>query len=93
MMALYDSDLREEVFTLMELADVKNYTQFVDLKGSSQHGKKEGTVSWPGSNEIILLIMSEEQKANFCEVVSNYKKERSTPPGLLLFDWKLNEVM
>ncbi|MCB0365875.1 MAG: hypothetical protein H6624_07190 [Bdellovibrionaceae bacterium] len=92
LMALYDSELRDEVFTLMELAKIKSYTQFVGLHGSSEHGKKEGTVAWPGSNEIVLIIVNDEQKAHFHQIVTDYKNERSTRPGLLLFDWNLNEV-
>ena len=92
-MALYDSDLKTEVFTLLELAQVKNYTQFTNLHGSSQQGKKEGTVSWPGANEILLLVVSEEEKKRLIEVVGEYKKNRETKPPLLLFDWKLTEVL
>ena len=92
LMALFDSELREEIFTLMELAQIKNYTQFVGLHGSSDSGKKEGSVAWPGANEIVLLIVNDEQKIRFNQVVTQYKQERPTRPGLLLFDWHLNEV-
>lgn len=93
MMALYDGDLKEEIFTLMELANIKNYTQFRGLNGSSAKGKKEGTVSWPGSNEILLLILDDQQKVEFQKIVKEYKQERTPAPGLLLFDWSLSGVV
>lgn len=93
MMALFDSDLRDEVFALMELCQLKNYTHFKELSGSSQHGKKEGTVSWPGSNEIILLIVNEQQRTQLKQLVRDLKKEREPSPGLLVFDWKLEELV
>lgn len=92
MMALYDSELKNEVFTLLELAEIKNYTQFTSLHGSSQQGKKEGSVAWPGANEILLLIVNDEQKQRLRDVLSQYKDQRDQPPPLLVFDWKLNEV-
>lgn len=93
LMALYDSELKNEVFMLLELSNIKNYTQFTGLHGSSNHGKKEGSVAWPGANEIVLLIVDENQKSKFKQVVEDFKKERETPPGLLLFDWQLSEVL
>ncbi|MCB0420995.1 MAG: hypothetical protein KDD61_08365 [Bdellovibrionales bacterium] len=92
-MALYDSDLKDEIFTLMELAQIKNYTQFRGLNGSSPKGRKEGTVAWPGSNEILLLVLSDTEKAEFQKIVKDYKAERSPSPGLLLFDWSLSGVI
>lgn len=93
MMALFDSDLRSEIFTLMELANIKNYTQFMGLSGSSEQGKKEGSVAWPGSNEIMLLIVSEEERQRFSDIVTRFKQERENKPGLLLFHWKLEGIM
>jgi len=91
-MALFDSDLREEMFLLLELADIKNYSHFVGLHGSSDHGKKEGSVSWPGTNEILFLIMTDTQTEHFREVVRNFKEEREQAPGLLTFSWPLSEL-
>jgi hypothetical protein len=92
-MALFDSELREEFFLLLELAEVKNYTHFIGLHGSSQHGKKEGTVAWPGTNEIVMLILNDDEKARFFETVENYKQERPKNPPLLTFTWKLSEFV
>ena len=93
MMALYDSDLRDELFTLMELSEIKNYTQFRGLSGSSHQGKKENSVAWPGSNEIVLLIMNDQEKEKFKKNVEEFKSERNPKPGLLVFDWQLAEVV
>jgi len=93
MMALYDSDLKDEVFTLLELAEIKNYTQFTNLHGSSDQGKKEGTVAWPGANEILLLIVTDQEKQRLIEEIQTYKQQREKKPPLLVFDWALSEVM
>lgn len=92
-MALFDSDLREELFTIMELCEIKNYTHFVNLRGSSTHGKKDGSVAWPGSNEILLLILSPEQRETFKNNISHYKDNRDSKPGLLVFDWQLDSML
>lgn len=91
--ALFDSELRDEIFLLMELSELKHYTHFTGLHGSSEHGKKEGTVAWPGTNEILLFVLSQEQHKAFKEAVQKYKQERNPPPGLLLFSWSLTELV
>ena len=90
--ALYDSELRDEMFMLLELAQIKNYTQFYGLKGSSDQGKKEDSVSWPGSNEILMLAMSSEEKKRFKDEVKRFREERSQPPGLLVLNWDVKEM-
>ena len=93
LMALFDSEIRDEIFTLMELSELRNYTHFVGLHGSSDSGKKEGTVSWPGANEIMMLVLSEPQKEEFKRTIDSYKGERENSPPLLTFYWPLTEVM
>lgn len=93
LMTLFDSDLREEVFVLLNLAGIKHYTHFVGLQGSSPIGKKEGSVAWPGSNEILLLILSADEIKNFQEVVSDFKRRRQKAPGILTFNWELRDLM
>lgn len=92
LMALFDSELRSELFLLMELTEIKNYTHFVNLHGSSEHGKKEGTVAWPGSNEILMLIVNSSQYDRFKAAVEDYKAKRTPAPGLLVFGWPLKEL-
>lgn len=92
-MALFDSEIREELFLILDLAKIKHYTHFVNLHGSSEHGKKENTVTWPGSNEIMMLILNPTQYQEFTEAVRKYKKERSPSPPLLTFSWDLKELV
>ncbi len=92
-MALFDSELRDEIFMLMELNQIKNYTHFTGLHGSSAHGKKEGTVAWPGANEIMLLLLNDEDKERFSMALKKYKAERQPSPGLLMFSWPVTEMV
>lgn len=92
-MVLYDSELRDQVYLLMELAGLKNYTQFVGLHGSSEHGKKEDTVAWPGSNEILFVMMNEDQYLKFKDQVVKMKTEQKPAPGLFLMAWPLKEFV
>ena len=91
-MVLFDSELRTEMFVLLELAGVRNYTHLTNLHGSSATGKKEGTVAWPGTNEILLLILTEDERSKLKSIVTDFRARRKTPPGLLSFGWKLAEM-
>ncbi|MFZ4403670.1 MAG: PG0541 family transporter-associated protein [Pseudobdellovibrionaceae bacterium] len=92
LMLLYDGELRSEIFLLLEMTGIKNYTQLVNLHGSSNAGKKEGSIAWPGTNEILLLIVSDQEKESLKLAVQNFRKNREIPPGLLSFGWKLEEL-
>ena len=45
LMLIFDSELAEEVFTLMKLAEIVHYTYFKGLHGSGNQGKKEGNIT------------------------------------------------
>lgn len=92
LMVLFDSELRKEVFLLMELVKLKQYTHFIGLHGSTETGKKENSATWPGSNEILLILMPKAKFEDFKNEVERFKKERTPPPGILLFSWNLTEL-
>jgi hypothetical protein len=92
-MALFDSDLVDEIFLLMKLAKVENYTLFKALHGSGKQGKKEGTVAWPGTNELIMLIMDKEKLEELKKISIEYKKDKNMEAGYILTYWPLNEVI
>jgi hypothetical protein len=92
-MMLFDSELSDEVFMLMKLSETINYTYFKGLHGSGNQGKKEGSIMWPGTNELVLLLVNEEQLSTIKQRVKEYKESKDGPVGLILFNWNLNEVI
>lgn len=92
-MALFDGEIRDEVFLLLDLVKIKNYTHFINLHGSSEFGKKENSVSWPGTNEILMLIVSRNQYEDFVAATKRYKSERTPQAPLLLMSWDLKELV
>ena len=92
-MVLFDSELREEIFMLMKLVEIAHYTLLPDLFGSGNQGKKEGSLAWPGNNEIMLLVVSPEQYEKMKSEIRLYKESRETKQGLLLLSWTLDEVI
>jgi hypothetical protein len=91
-MILFDSSLREEVFMIMKLSEIINYTLFHGLHGSGNQGKKEGSITWPGTNEILMVLADEDGYKRLKETISRYKKEKGES-HLLLFQWAINEVI
>lgn len=92
-MILFDSDLREEVFMIMKIVEIVNYTLMPNLFGSGNQGKKEGSVAWPGTNEIVLLVVNSEQYEKVKAEIHRFKMSKASKEGLLLFSWKLDEVV
>lgn len=92
-MILFDSELREEIFMLMKLVEIAHYTLLPNLFGSGNQGKKEGSIAWPGNNEIMLLVVSLDQYENVKQEIHRYKAGRASKEGLLLLSWSLDEVI
>jgi len=92
-MILFDSELREEVFMLMKISEIVNYTLMPNLFGSGNQGKKEGSVAWPGKNEILMLVISESEFAAIKNNLMLFKKEKTGAEGILFFAWELSEVV
>ena len=92
-MVLFDSELNEEVFMLMKLAKIVNFTLFKGLHGSGKQGKKEGSVTWPGANEIMLMLVNDEELDIFKKVVKEFKENKGGHTGLLFFNWELSEFI
>ena len=91
--AIFDSELREEMFLLMKLANIINYTHFVGVHGSGNQGKKQDSIAWPGTNEVFMMVLSEKDLKDFKKTISDYKKNRDQKPGLVFFFWPLTEVI
>ena len=92
-MILFDSELREEVFMIMKIVEIVNYTLMPNLFGSGNQGKKEGSVAWPGTNEIVLLVVNPDQYQKVKDEIHLFKISKATKEGLLLFSWTLDEVV
>lgn len=92
-MILFDSELREEVFMIMKLVELVNYTLMPNLFGSGNQGKKEGSIAWPGNNEIVLLVVTPDQYTRVKEEIHRFKSARTSKEGMLLFNWSLDEVV
>ena len=90
---LFDSEIVDEVFTLINLAKIKNYTHFKGLHGSGKQGKKMGTVTWPGTNEMMFLIANEDEVEKLKSIFNDYKENRDTPPPIIFMNWQLTEVI
>ena len=91
--AIFDSELKEEMFMLMRLANIVNYTHFVNVHGSGKQGRKQGSVAWPGFNEVFMMVLSDDDLEGFKETISDFKKNRAEKPGLVFFTWGLQEVI
>ena len=92
-MALFDSELAEEIFLLMKFFEIENYTRFKELHGSGKQGKKEGSITWPGTNEVIMMIMSDDELERFKQVAEDYKVNKGKNPGFIFFFWPLGGVI
>ena len=91
-MLLFDSELIEETLLMVRVSNLKNYTHFTGLHGSSKAGKKEGSAAWPGTNEIIMILVNEDELIKLKKVIGDFKNKHPGRP-LLFFNWPLSEVV
>ena len=91
-MLLFDSELVEETLLMIRVSNIQNYTHFTGLHGSSKGGKKEGSAAWPGTNEIIMILLTDDEMIKLKKVIGDFKVKHPGSP-FLFFNWPLEEVV
>ena len=91
-MLLFASELVEEALLMIRISNIQNYTHFTGLHGSSKAGKKEGSAAWPGTNEIIMILLSDDELVTLKKIIGDFKIKHPGRP-LLFFNWPLDEVV
>src|SRR6476660_8374071 len=58
---IYDSSIEDSMIQLVEDLEVPGFTRFTDLQGRGGRGPKQMNPIFPGSNNVLLVAMPDEQ--------------------------------
>ncbi len=76
LLVVYNQAVDEDVVAALKEAGVVGYTKMVDAQGEgTETSPKLGTHSWPGGNNTLFLVVSEERLPQFIGVVRQLKAD------------------
>ncbi len=85
---------RHEAFrNLIEKHEIHAYTEMRDITGEGDTGKKFGTVVWPGQSTIMLIVVSDDKKAEIEKAIKECQSKLYPAEGMRAFVLPVEEVL
>jgi len=84
---IYSREADEDVVSAFKSAGMRGYTKMEAVRGEGQESEpKLGTHIWPGTNNVLLVVVEDEEAKQAVELIRNFKKEhpRAGLKGFLL---------
>ena len=81
---VYDRAIDEEVIITLDGLGLKYYTKWRDALGVGVHDPHLGDHTWPGLNNVIMVVMDSEIKEKLLSLIRNLQKSFSAA-GLRAF--------
>jgi nitrogen regulatory protein PII len=86
---VYDVDFEEEVQEALKEAGLGEYTLWERVLGKgSRTGPRLDTSAWPGFNQLMMIVLSDER----WEKVRHKISKLTQRPGIRGFLWECEEV-
>ncbi len=71
-----------QVRELLDELELENYTQFEQVKGSGETGRKEGSAVFPGINNVMMIAVNEEKIPALVEGLHRIRDSFIIQPGM-----------
>jgi len=78
-MMVFRTSLEDEVLPWMEQEQLP-YTRLDGVQGKGSTGTVPGSVTWDGSNTVLLLALSDDRLDQFRDRVRHYQSELQSRP-------------
>ena len=85
LIVIYDAGAEEDVAAVLEEAPVQGWTKLFHAFGDGGTGRKMGDPAFPGSNNVALVALPEEDVELFRERLRGVQTLFTKKPGITLF--------
>ena len=97
LMIVFRSSLKERVHDLLQVCEVKAYTEFPQAGGTGQSGTTEGFSFYAGGNTVILASLEPIQRDKVGDAVKAWCAEAQQAgwikPTIHVFSWPCTQLM
>lgn len=80
--AILDSGVLHDVMKVLDELGIRQWTRWSDVHGAGQRNIREGTPVWPGSNEVLLLVLPPEQVQPLIDRCHEVRHSFPLEPGM-----------
>jgi hypothetical protein len=85
LMIMVDSNHQEDVERILEAHEVPGYTEFPNVLGKGQSGRKFGSRAFPGSNTLYLTVIGGDTCKTLCAELRALDEKSGPEEGLTAF--------
>ncbi len=82
---VYNSGIDDDINLLLEDQQINGYSKFFGAHGVGGSGKKLGTPVWPGTNNVAMMVIQEEQIPPLVDAIQRLKDSFHKNPGISIF--------
>jgi Nitrogen regulatory protein P-II len=89
---IYDSSIEDSMIQLVEDLEVPGFTRFTDLQGRGGRGPKQLNPIFPGSNNVLLAAMPDEQAERVRRAIRRLQSSFRIKPGVTILCQAVEEL-
>jgi hypothetical protein len=81
---IYDSSIEGSMSELLEALEVPGFTRIADIHGRGGRGPKMNTAVYPGTNNMVLLVLPAEDVPRVHRAIRRLQHSYRLKPGVTL---------
>ena len=82
---IYDRSIGNRITEILKKQNISGYTKILDAQGFGGTGHKMGTAIWPGTNNILLIALPDDQVESLVKAIRDFQSTFRQNPGITIF--------
>ncbi|MDR5709681.1 MAG: hypothetical protein QN172_06385 [Armatimonadota bacterium] len=82
---IYEAGIDDSMMDLLHRLELPGWTKMEGAMGFGRKGLRLGSAIWPGTNNLLFLVLEEPQVRILLEALEALKREYLRPPALFAF--------
>lgn len=82
---VYEAGIDEDLQSVIDRLDVPGWTKLTGATGTGRHGNRFGTQIWPGTNNLLMMALSDDRVDAVIAEMNELKASYLKPPALEVF--------
>ena len=93
LMIFVDADRAPDVEQVLETRDLPGYTEFPNVLGKGQTGRKFGTRAFPGSTSLYFTVLPRVDAPALLDALRDLRARRGATEGLKVYAFTTEELL
>lgn len=89
---IYEAGIDDSMTDLLRRLEIPGWTKLEGATGFGHKGLREGSPIWPGTNNVLLLVLEDPEVPALLDALETLKQEYLKPPAIFTFVLPVEEV-